>query len=146
MDKSCPRLFPTFSWRELHNGGLSTTQSASERCLTLWYSLLWKRTHPLQLRASSRMHSQCTRPSSFTAGSVRLRPRPVITNLQLVKPCYEIVKLQNESFALWYPYFVYGKDFSRKVSHFTRRNTHKIYCFLTYYTCRYRKVNQISCP
>ena len=35
-------------------------------------------------------------PLSPQAQSVWLRP--VITNLQLVKPCYEIVKLQNESF------------------------------------------------
>ena len=35
-------------------------------------------------------------PLSPQAQSVWLRP--VITNLQRVKPCYEIVKLQNESF------------------------------------------------
>ena len=38
-----------------------------------------------------------------------------------------------------------ARIFYRKVSHFTWRLNHKIFCFHTYYTCRYRKVNPIPC-
>lgn len=32
--------FPTFSWEDSHNGGLSTTWPAAKHCLTLWHKPL----------------------------------------------------------------------------------------------------------
>ena len=64
-------LTPTFSWGEPHNGGLSTTWPTNK---TLSYALLWiilESCLSARLRASSRVHSQCTQPSSFITGSVQ---------------------------------------------------------------------------
>ena len=50
----------------------------------------------LQLRASSRVHSQCTQPSSFIKGSVHSNmPATLDYTSSVGKNSYEIVKLQN---------------------------------------------------
>ena len=66
------------------------------RCEALSYASLRQITletcSSLQLRASSRVHSQCTQPSSFITGSVQSWLRPVITHPRQAKITqYEIV-------------------------------------------------------
>ena len=79
----------------IHNGDLFGHMTHKQ---TLSYALPRATLEPLfafTARASSRVHSQCTQPSSFITGSVLLRPRPMITHPQRSKTHeYEIVKLQ----------------------------------------------------
>ena len=73
-------LIPTFSWGEPHNGGLSTTWSANKTLSYVLPRTISESCLSARLRASSRVHSQCTQPSSLITGSVLLRPRPMITH------------------------------------------------------------------
>ena len=114
-------LTPTFSWGEPHNGGLSTTWPTNK---TLSYALLriiLESCLSARLRASSRVHSQCTQPSSFTTGSVQYGCDLWLHILGKQKITqYEIVWPQNWFSLLWYPNRVYGEDFFRKVFHCTK--------------------------
>lgn len=139
-------LTPTFSWGEPHNGGLSTTWPTNK---TLSYALLriiLESCLSARLRASSRVHSQCTQPSSFITGSVQYGCDLWLHILGKQKS--RSMKLYDRRIGFLFCGILTvctARIFYRKVSHFTWRLNHKIFCFHTYYTCRYRKVNPIPC-
>lgn len=114
-------LTPTFSWVKPHNGDLSITWLANKTLSYVLPRATLESCSSLRLRASSRVHSQCTQPSSFITGSVQSWLRPVITHPRQAKITqYEIVWPQNWFSLLWYPNRVYGEDFFRKVFHCTK--------------------------
>ena len=114
-------LTPTFSWGKPHNGDLSITWLANKTLSYVLPRATLESCSSLRLRASSRVHSQCTQPSSFITGSVQSWLRPVITHPRQAKITqYEIVWPQNWFSLLWYPNRVYGEDFFRKVFHCTK--------------------------
>ena len=73
-------LTPTFSWGKPHNGDLSITWLANKTLSYVLPRATLESCSSLRLRASSRVHSQCTQPSSFITGSVQSWLRPVITH------------------------------------------------------------------
>ena len=87
-------LIPTFSWetpqwRPFGHMTCEQTLSYAFPQITL------ESCSSLRLRASSRAHSQCAQPSSFTTGSVQPAATCDYTSSANKNQRYEIVKLQN---------------------------------------------------